>query len=233
MTQSVWAASLNNLPDLEQWQKPHLELPQGDLVYPDWFEGTWQVTCTETAQLALLAPDIVTPGFESNRRYLNEPVEFPVRFRPSYSPFLTNSILAIVKPGIVGDRAFNGWAIARAYLGDRAVLSVKVDPDNPNRQVTFLSGQRQLIATITGRRRREMDGDRFLATEISQQVFRSPSQIYFNEVEITTDYQRLDDDRILADQVAAIYLSPQDPDYFTAANRPVALYRYRLQLQRQ
>ncbi|MEW5859950.1 MAG: DUF6816 family protein, partial [Cyanobacteriota bacterium] len=35
---------------------------------------------------------------------------------------------------------------------------------------------------------------------------------------------------IEADQVTAIYLSPQDPDYFKAIDRPVALYRYRLQL---
>jgi hypothetical protein len=32
-----------------------------------------------------------------------------------------------------------------------------------------------------------------------------------------------------ANQVTAIYLSPQDPDYFAAGGRPVGLYRYRLE----
>ena len=31
-----------------------------------------------------------------------------------------------------------------------------------------------------------------------------------------------------ADQITAIYLSPQDPDYFKAKGQPVALYRYQL-----
>ena len=36
--------------------------------------------------------------------------------------------------------------------------------------------------------------------------------------------------KVEADQVTAIYLSPKDPDYFTAGGHPVALYRYRLEL---
>ena len=38
--------------------------------------------------------------------------------------------------------------------------------------------------------------------------------------------------KIEAEQITAIYLSPQDPDYFTAAGRPVALYRYELILDK-
>nr|WP_319592620.1 hypothetical protein [Zarconia navalis] len=41
---------------------------------------------------------------------------------------------------------------------------------------------------------------------------------------------RVTADRVTADRVTAIYLSPQDPDYFKAQDRPVALYRYRLDL---
>jgi hypothetical protein len=38
--------------------------------------------------------------------------------------------------------------------------------------------------------------------------------------------------QIEAEQITAIYLSPQDPDYFKAAGHPVALYRYHLQLNK-
>ena len=49
-----------------------------------------------------------------------------------------------------------------------------------------------------------------------------------NEVESTTAYQALPNLAIEANQVTAVYLSPQDPDYFKANSQPVALYRYRL-----
>ncbi|MEL6327067.1 MAG: DUF6816 family protein, partial [Cyanobacteria bacterium J06626_23] len=38
---------------------------------------------------------------------------------------------------------------------------------------------------------------------------------------------------ITADQITAIYLSPRDPDYFKAFNKPVALYRYRLTFEKE
>ena len=58
--------------------------------------------------------------------------------------------------------------------------------------------------------------------------------IYLNEVETTTDYHHIIDEYqgeiIEANQITAIYLSPQDPNYFLVANHPVALYRYQLEL---
>ncbi len=69
-------------------------------------------------------------------------------------------------------------------------------------------------------------------------MFRGETDIYLNEVETTTAYRVVGlgknessgSKKIVADQVTAIYLSPQDPDYFAAAGHPVALYRYRLEL---
>ncbi|MGL5079651.1 MAG: DUF6816 family protein, partial [Waterburya sp.] len=73
----------------------------------------------------------------------------------------------------------------------------------------------------------------FITTEITQQLFKSPAKIYLNEVEITSDYQLIDSNNINAEQITAIYLSPQDPDYFKAGDRPVALYRYHLDLTKE
>ncbi|WLT39808.1 hypothetical protein NON20_10665 [Synechocystis sp. B12] len=59
---------------------PTLEQRKGEIRYPEWFAGTWQVTSTLVEQLGPLAPDIVSPGFAKNAAYLEQPIEFPVRF---------------------------------------------------------------------------------------------------------------------------------------------------------
>ena len=130
----------------------------------------------------------------------------------------------------MSDRAFNGLSLARAYLGDDWVDTVKVDPDNPNRQITLLKDNQQLVSTVTGRAVERPDNNTFITTEVFQQFFRGGRPtVYLNEVENTTAYH-LEPDHVAADQITAIYLSPKDPDYFKAIDRPVALYRYGLEL---
>jgi len=224
----------DRLAQFPHWaDKPPVSAAEGDLVYPEWMEGIWNVTSTLVDLVAPLAPDVVTPGFESNRRYLNDPVTFPVRFVKASPLGRGRVILPLnVHTAVVADRVFNGLSIARTYLGDRAVASVKVDPNSPNRQITLLRGDRQLVSVVTGRGSETPDSNNFIATEVSQQIFRGTPQLYFNVVETTTAYKLINSpDRVInADQVTAIYLSPQDPDYFKALERPVALYRYQLQL---
>ena len=219
-----------------QWNnKPPVQVAKGDLVYPDWMTGTWQVTSTLTEQLAPLAPDIVTPGFEANQSYLNKPFQFTVRFGKEYFSVSTKSLLSSfldAKIPVVADRAFNGKHIAQAYLGKENVLNVKVNPDDPNEQITLLKGDRRLVSRVTGRGTENPQANEFIATEVTQQLFRSDARIYLNEVETTSDYQLIKPGTIEAEQITAIYLSPKDPDYFTAAGRPVALYRYHLSLEK-
>ncbi|MGL5805726.1 MAG: DUF6816 family protein [Xenococcaceae cyanobacterium] len=224
---------LNKFP---QWDsKPLVQLAERDLIYPDWFAGNWQATSTLIEQIAPLAPQIVTPGFSDNQNYQNKPVQFQVKFVENYTPkptkLLTSSVI-VGKLPVIADRAFNGYNIARSYLGDDAVVSVKIDPDNPNKQITFLKGKNQLVSTVTGRNSETPAPDRFLSTEVTQQFFRNQSRLYLNEVETTTDYRLVDLSEIEANQITAIYLSPKDPNYFTAAGRPVALYRYHLLLEK-
>ncbi|WP_017304843.1 DUF6816 family protein [Spirulina subsalsa] len=219
--------------------KPPVQTAQGDLIYPDWMAGLWQVNSPLTDLVAPLSPEIVTPGFEGNRKYLNEPIYFRVRFIPQTPKIpvalnLTRPPLPLstqASPNIIADRAFNGWEIAKAYLGDRAVLAVHIDPDNPNRQITQLRGERELISTVTGRTTEHPSSQEFVTTELTNQVFRTNSQVYINDVETTTAYSLQPTGDILATQITAIYLSPQDPNYFEALGRPVALYRYDLHLE--
>lgn len=223
------------LANFPQWEKLNSVKPAvGDLVYPDWMAGYWQVTSTLVDLVAPLAPKIVTPGFEANRRQLNQPVSFLVRFirvQPYVSDLKIlpqkNKELSI----LVADRAFNSLNLARAYLGDKAVLSVKVDPKSPNRQITLLRGERQLISIVTARATKTTPDAKFITTEVFQQLFKGGATPYFNSVESTTAYRKLPTSQpaIAADQVTTVYLSPQDPDYFTADSKPVALYRYHLE----
>lgn len=221
------------LASFPHWDSLSLQLTQPDLVYPEWMSGTWNVTSTLVEQVAPLAPDIVTPGFEGNRRYLNVPVKFLVRFGKNRLPMSSSKFIPQplkVQSAIVADRAFNGLNLAKAMLGDR-VIALKVDPDSPNRQITFLQGDRQLVSIVTGRATQTLDRNNFITCEVFQQQFRgNGTRPFFNQVESTTAYHYLPTSipAIEADQVTAVYLSPQDPDYFTAGSRPVALYRYRL-----
>ncbi|MBW4442491.1 MAG: hypothetical protein KME10_14905 [Plectolyngbya sp. WJT66-NPBG17] len=220
----VWAGALSDrVSTFPDWHnKPPLDRASDDLIYPDWIAGSWRVKSTLIDLVAPLAPQIVTPGFGSNRAYVNQPIEFNVRFAEQQTKRFK---------GVIADRAFNGLNIARAYLGDRAVLSVKVDPRSPNKQITLLRDDRILTSTITGRAIETPASNRFITSEIFQQVFRGANQPYLNEVETTTAYKYLADQTsaIEAEQITAIYLSPQDLNYFKAGNTPVALYRYRLE----
>ncbi|MDJ0662471.1 MAG: hypothetical protein QNJ42_23750 [Crocosphaera sp.] len=215
--------------------KPNISQPNTDLIYPKWMEGTWTATSILREQIAPLAPEIVTPGFEKNKKYLNQPFTFKVRFnpqKPANPSILSLASLSPKQDFIVADRAFNGENIAQAYLGEDQVLSVKVSADNPNRQITFLADNNQLISTITGRSQETPNPQEFLTLEITQQLFQRPSSIYLNEVETTTNYRLINRHKVEAKQVTAIYLSPEDPDYFQAINRPVAVYQYDLILNK-
>jgi hypothetical protein len=216
----------------------------GELNYPEWFRGQWLATSTLLEQVAPLAPDVVTPGFESNRQYIDKPIEFTVQFVPNHpgknvksSPLNLPRLKSnLPPPKIVADRAFNGLNIATAYLGAANVTSVKIDPQNSTKQITQLTQERELEAFVTGFDLETAAPDRFISTELSQQIFRTSSTIYLNTVETTTSYQfsPTPTPSITATQISAIYLSPQDPNYFRTISklqsRPVALYKYQLKL---
>jgi hypothetical protein len=223
---------LNQFPNWTTF--PPLHRAQGDLYYPDWFVGEWTVTSTLVDRVAPLAPDLVTPGFAASNTALNQPVQFRVRFEPE--PFRGIQQIGPVPtflqpltgtPHVIADRTFNGLNAAQAILGEHAVSSVRLDPKSPNRQWMDLKNGQALLSTITDRAIESESPDTFISSEFYQQEFLNDTQIYLNQVENTIAYQQ-DGEDIIANQVTAIYLSPQDPDYFKAKGQPVALYRYQL-----
>lgn len=243
---SAWAmeadaASLaQRLASFEQiTQPPQVEVAQGDLVYPEWFAGSWMLSTTLVDLKAPLAPDIITPGFEDNRKQLNQPILAPVRFLTQGSiqrnrsplPLLSVPLSGLTQPKIVSDRAFNGLSLAKAYLGD-FVTQVEVDPRDPNRQITRFRDGRKLYSSVEGRRVERPDELRFLTTEVFKQFFQTSDTPYQNRVEITTAYAYQGNGSISADQMTAVYLGANHPKAYLAAQQPVALYRYQLELIR-
>lgn len=149
----------------------------------------------------------------------------------TFLPLLSLPTRSLVNAQIVSDRAFNGLNLARAYLGDR-VFRVWVDPRDSNRLITKFRDNRKLFSSAIGRTVEQLDADHFLATELFQQFFQIPEKPYKNQVEITTAYTHQPNNSITADQLTAVYLIPPHPKAFLASDRPVALYRYRLELVR-
>ncbi len=242
IAQSATAGALSDrIAKYPNWNPPaQIMQREGELTYPEWFKGRWIATSTLLEQVAPLAPEIVTPGFESNRKYINKPIEFTVQFVPTdlkranqFSPLnLPQRKSSLPAPKIVADRAFNGLNIATAYLGAANVKSVKIDLQNPTKQFTQLTQERELEAFVTGFDREIPNLNSFLSTELSQQIFRTSATIYLNTVETTTSYQlsTTPTPTITATQISAVYLSPQDPDYFRTLGRAVAVYKYQLDL---
>ncbi len=260
----VQAETLSDrLASYPNWQsKPKLDPNFEEVAYPKWMAGTWICKSTLVDMVAPLAPKVTTPGFEGNRKYLNEPVSFEVRFGATKTKPMARwgfptgiNFSRSAQDKVVVDRAFNGLSIASAYLGDGAVRSVVINPNLPNEQLTTLKDGLELLSITTGHQSEMPEADRFLTSEFFQQIFRGTETPFLNQVETTTEYkyspnkdtssvnskpvetelisptsERNEIPTIVADQYTAIYLSPQDPNYFEAIETPVALYRYRLEL---
>lgn len=233
-----WATNLEkHMNKFPHWNNQiSLAAPQQELIYPDWFKGTWEVTNILKEQIAPLAPKFETPGFSQNAAYIDQRVIFTVQFIPvninqNQDNFFPNKINN--KMVIIADRVFNSRAITRAYLGEKNVQNVIVNSNNSTEQITKFSQNNELISTVIGRETENINEQEFITSEITRQFFRRPGNVYINFVETTTRYKLLDSNHIEAQQYTAVYLSPQDPDYFLAFNQPVALYSYELNLEKQ
>ncbi|MFM7313989.1 MAG: DUF6816 family protein [Cyanobium sp.] len=191
LAQPAWAAA-GLTPDagaarltqrLEAWPSWRLPAPlprpgSRDLIYPDWFAGSWRATLQD---LSGDGPD----------------VQVSLRFLPDG------------RGAVVGDRAGNAAAIGRALLGED-LLRVQDDPHNPNRQISTLSGERQLESTVVGRREEQPDAGTLLADELTLQVLHGPGDPRVSRVETLSRYRRVDADRIEGEQWQASYDSPAE-----------------------
>jgi hypothetical protein len=108
---------------------------------------------------------------------------------------------------VVGDRAFNATAIGRALLG-AALLQVRNDPANPNRQIALLAGDQQLESTVVGRRSESPNPTGFWSDELALQVLHSPGDPRVSRVETLSHYSQNPDGTVTTEQWQASYPSP-------------------------
>ena len=108
---------------------------------------------------------------------------------------------------VVGDRAFNATAIGRALLG-AALLQVRNDPANPNRQIALLAGDQQLESTVVGRRSESPNPTGFWSDELALQVLHGPGDPRVSRVETLSHYSQNPDGTVTTEQWQASYPSP-------------------------
>ena len=108
---------------------------------------------------------------------------------------------------VLGDRAFNATAIGRALLG-AALLQVRNDPTNPNRQIALLAGDQQLESTVVGRRSESSNPTDFWADELALQVLHGPGAPRVSRVETLSHYSQNPDGTVTTEQWQASYPSP-------------------------
>jgi hypothetical protein len=140
--------------------------------------------------------DLNYPDWMAGRwQVRSDDLDYEVRFNPD--------------PGgaVVGDRAFNATAIGRALLG-AALLQVRNDPANPNRQIALLAGDQQLESTVVGRRSESSNPTDFWADELALQVLHGPGDPRVSRVETLSHYSQNPDGTVTTEQWQASYPSP-------------------------
>jgi len=189
------------------WQLP-APLPRpdrrGDLVYPAWFAGEWQVTSL----------DLTAEG------ETGEPLRHQARF------------LIDAKQRVVADRAFNALAIGRAVLGS-ALLTVEQPADDHNRQLARLQNDQLLETSVIGRRQSDPQQEPFTTDELVLQIVHGPGAPRISRVETLSRYHPCPSrpaavEQICAEQWQARFSGPEQG--LDAA--PLARAHYRLALTR-
>ena len=168
-----------------EWTLPApLPRPRGrqDLIYPSWFDGTWEVRSEQLDD-------------QGHRQSGDEPLLHQARFRLNQ------------RGELVGDRVFNARSIGEALLGAQ-LLRVEQDPDQVNRQLARLKGDRMLETTVIGRRESNpREHSVFFSDELALQVLHGPAAPRISRIETLTRYERCGAE-ICADQRQVSHAGP-------------------------
>ena len=216
-----------------------------DIAYPDWMEGTWDVTAQLTAFTAPLgnqflggsSPAINDKSAAEAAAQVGKEVRYQLRFK------------RLAAGGTVReDRLFNTQQRLDGYAGRAVVRGVEYVPlDRGGKTkdlntLTYFKGGLVGKTFSTRRRWEEAGAGRFRSDENQRQLYgRRCNQSVEARVcppPITTDQEVLSEYALAADgSVAGTvrllgYLNPNDRLYFSAKQRAVTISDYALRLER-
>jgi hypothetical protein len=229
------------------------------IYYPRWLFGQWNVTSTFT-RVATPLRKYVPEGFlqqanaPSKDGGVGSTYKYALRFYSTLpDTFLNNArfMLGLGYPedAIIADKAFNTKQTSDAFLGyPGAVASVEFDPrDSPLRQTVELSRLGPDMVPLLPRRielyvnalkseqpgGKEGDGNVFVTSELARQVLIAVRDVQVTDYEVINEYRLVGQGKIEGRQRSLLYLQPQDPNYFRAGNKAVAVYDYVFTMSRE
>ena len=158
-----------------------------DLIYPDWFEGVWDVNSK-------------IEGDQSEKSILHS------------AKFIHNA-----SGELIADREYNAQSYALSTKNS-GFLSIKNDPNSPNRQFAKLTDGRYLETKIIGRLQEKINNNIFITDELILQIMHTPEFSRVSQVETLTEFKKcgsnqndeinLSDFNICGEQFQAIYNQP-------------------------
>ena len=219
--------------------------------YPDFMEGTWQVTQTLVNLQTPLGlqylggPNgdlqIAQKSFRESQNQLNLPVSLQFRF--VRTPW-----------GIAEDRLYNTQQRLDAFAGRKVVSSVQyADVGGSNRAsilalggsadtplqttLVYFKGPAAQKTFLTSHQGQTVLNNRFVVSEGQRSIFaltnESTAPPIWTDTQVLWDYERVDDRHVRGKLRIAGYLNAQtDQLYFQARNRAVSLQDYTLALEK-
>ena len=204
---------------------PPYGLEVADIVYPDWFQGGWDVLSVTTDVQAPCGQQL----FGGNYTFANAKKEIGVDGALQYrARFVDGSV------GTIADREFNVREIVKSAMGINSVVDVEMA--TPNKFSCLLSpkGASSVLSVdllTLARRQETIDDKNFHCSEVVQQVVapidqskprnsltpQEPSKtILLKEIETASLYTFFDNKTIKCIQRSATFLQPsqQDPIAF-------------------
>ena len=158
-----------------------------DLIYPDWFEGIWDVKS----------------NIEGEKN--EESIIHSAKFKYDASGEL------------VADREYNTQSFALSSKNG-GFLSVKNDPQSPNRQFAKLTEDRYLETKIIGRLYEKINNNIFITDELMLEILHTPELSRVSQVETLTEFRKCISDgnslselssfNICGEQFQAVYNQP-------------------------
>ncbi len=178
-----------------------------DLIYPDWFEGIWDVKSE----------------IESDKN--EESIIHSAKFKYDASGKL------------VADREYNTQSFALSSKKG-GFLSVKNDPQSPNRQFAKLTKDRYLETKIIGRLYETISNYIFMTDELILEIFHTPELSRVSQVETLTAFRKcvshsntlskLSNFNICGEQFQAVYNQPGQ----TLISVPIRTEKFKLILSK-